>query len=363
MPDMTSEPTATHAGTAVHETLESTFDVPPDGLRVVCIDQVLPDSRSASVTPVPAVFVKPPTAVQLVLEVHDTLAKALALAPAALGVAWIAQLPPLHDSASVSELPPLLVYAPTAVHALGVAHETPYRRLDLEPLGFGVACIDQAPPLHCSARVTSVPAVLVYDATAVHCVVDGQETLRSTLLLLPAGFGVGCTVHAPLLQRSASVKPVPLALLDQPTAVQSVVEGHETLRSRLTLVGWGVGWIVHAEPFQRSASVVRMPEALTESPTAVHAFAAAQATPDNELAVASEGLGVDTIDQALPFQRSAIVTVVPEAFTLLPTAMQAALDVHATPASDVACAPAGSGMVCSAQPCTVNGSQADVAAL
>jgi hypothetical protein len=65
--------------------------------------------------------------------------------------------------------------------------------------------------------------------------------------------GVRWTVHLAPFQRSASVR-APFA--EDPTATQTVGEGHETPRNTLAWVGLGAGTISHRDPFHRSASVV-----------------------------------------------------------------------------------------------------------
>src|SRR5579884_584055 len=70
-----------------------------------------------------------------------------------VGIRWTAHLCPFHTSASVSRLPPI---APTAVHAVTAAQETPRSSLfGLSPSGFPVVLRDQALPFQCSANVSS----------------------------------------------------------------------------------------------------------------------------------------------------------------------------------------------------------------
>ena len=65
--------------------------------------------------------------------------------------------------------------------------------------------------------------------------------------------GVRWTVHLTPFQRSASVR-APAA--EDPTATQTVGEGHDTPLNTLAWVGLGAGMICHRDPFHRSASVV-----------------------------------------------------------------------------------------------------------
>ena len=124
---------------------------------------------------------------------HDTPTSRLRVAPAGFGVRWIDQLLPFHRSASVASPPPRFVNDPTAVQDLGDAHDTPSRLLLVAPAGFGVRWIDQLLPFHRSASVTSPPARLVENPTAVQELGDGHDTPSSLLDMPPAGFGVRCT--------------------------------------------------------------------------------------------------------------------------------------------------------------------------
>jgi hypothetical protein len=86
---------------------------------------------------------------------------------------------------------------------------------------------------------------------------------------------------------------------------------HDT-PDRLLLVapaGIGTGWIDQLLPFQRSANV-SVPALSENDPTAVQALAAVQDTEDRSLLVAPDGLGVGWMDQVVPFRRSANVTTV-----------------------------------------------------
>jgi hypothetical protein len=61
------------------------------------------------------------------------------------------------------------------------------------------------------------------------------------------------------------------------------------------------------------ASGVLVPPALVEYPAEKHPpLVATQETPNDELAVAPVGLGVDWMDQLVPFHTSANVSWVPE---------------------------------------------------
>ncbi len=140
--------------------------------------QLVPFHRSASVL-MPLGGNELPAAVQAVADVHDTPLRLLPWAPLGLGVAWMAQLVPFHRSASVRPVPPLLLYPPTAVHAAADVHDTPLRALPWAPAGLGVDWMDQLEPFHRSARARAAPALLLFPPTAVHAVADEHDTAHS----------------------------------------------------------------------------------------------------------------------------------------------------------------------------------------
>jgi hypothetical protein len=154
--------------------------------------------------------------------------------------------------------------------------------------------------------------------------------------------GVGWMRHLLPLHRSARVSgPEPLRL--SPNAVQVEDAGQATLVRKMFWPpgGFGVAWTRHRAPFHRSARVVTRPEL----PTAVQADVDVQATPLSKLS-SPVGLNVGTIRHVLPSQRSASVpTARPLNLTNRPpTAMQADDEVQATPASALNFALAGFGV-------------------
>src|SRR6266566_7753804 len=98
---------------------------------------------------------------------------------------------------------------PTAVHSVVDGQATPERRLALAPAGLGLDWIAQLLPFQRSARVRPTPALFVEYPTAVHRVVEGQATPRSRLLVAPLGLGVDWTAQLLPFQRSASVTITP----------------------------------------------------------------------------------------------------------------------------------------------------------
>jgi hypothetical protein len=88
--------------------------------------------------------------------------------------------------------------------------------------------------------------------------------------------------------------------------------------------------MLHLVPFHRSASVgpTGSPALSTAAPTAVQADDPLQSTPRRTAPKRPAGLGVGWMLQRVPFQRSAMVTNLPEALTTPATAVQAKPDVQ-----------------------------------
>ena len=82
-------------------------------------------------------------------------------------------------------------------------------------------------------------------------------------------------------------------------------DGQETPdRTSPTLDGFCVGRIVQLVPSHASASVASLLP-LWNRPTAMHMFAALHDMAERRVAEDPDGLGVDRIDQVVPFQASA----------------------------------------------------------
>src|SRR5437588_169713 len=145
----------------VHDTPFRALDLAPVGLGVLWIVQRVPFQRSASVTRTPALLWYCPVAVQAVLVVHDTPFEALAFALAGLGVLLVPQLVRFQAAATVSSTPSRLPQNAALAMSVLVVHDTPFRALDLAPVGLGVLWIVQLLPFQTSASVTTVPALLV----------------------------------------------------------------------------------------------------------------------------------------------------------------------------------------------------------
>ena len=71
-----------------------------DGFGVDCTAQEVPSQRSASVTPLPELSVKLPTAVQAEADEHDTAPKNVLCAPGGTGTDWRLHVVPSHRSAN-----------------------------------------------------------------------------------------------------------------------------------------------------------------------------------------------------------------------------------------------------------------------
>src|ERR1022692_2049380 len=94
--------------------------------------------------------------------------------------------------------------------------------------------------------------------------------------------------------------------------------------------------MAHLRPFQRSASVSVFPEASASKPTAVHRLA-----DEHEIPASGSVPLIGWLAHFLPFQRQAIDAVSGP----VPTAMQALRDAHDTPDRKV---PASLGPLCPA---------------
>jgi hypothetical protein len=159
---------------------------------------------------------------------------------------------------------------PTAWQAVADVQDTP---LSVSPVVFGVLWIVQLLPSQPSARV-----VKPEDPTASQAVADVHDTLVS---VLPGGLGVFWLVQLLPSQRSTSAVSAPATVgLDEPTATQAVADVHDAPVSVLK-GGPGVLWIVQLVPSQRSTSAEfappHPPQRLNE-PTAMQAVVDAHET-------------------------------------------------------------------------------------
>ncbi|TMC87595.1 MAG: hypothetical protein E6J12_12785 [Chloroflexi bacterium] len=118
------------------------------------------------------------------------------------------------------------------MHAVGDMHTIPLSELDTAPVGLGVAWSDHDVPSQRSASVVRRGKVFPVVPTAVHAVGDAQETPEKKLEVAPAGLGVATIAHLLPFQVWAigTTWPVLRSLL--PTAIQEMVDEHETPVSR-----------------------------------------------------------------------------------------------------------------------------------
>ena len=193
---------------------------------------------------------------------------------------------------------------PTAVQAVLEAHDTPLNPSKAAPPWFGVVCTVHLVPFQRSASVAFAFVV----PTAVQAVGAVHETLSSSALVAPVGLGTDWIVHAVPFQRSASSCSWPATLPEPPTATQAVAEVHEIPRRMLPVawLGFGTGWSFQAVPVHLSAMANSLPSLLMR-PTAVQAVAALHDTPRSSPGTGPSGRGVGWIVQLVPFQRSARV--------------------------------------------------------
>jgi hypothetical protein len=158
--------------------------------------------------------------------------------------------------------------------------------------------------------------------TALQLVVEAHDTPSRRSKLVPARFGLGTTVHVAPFHCSTRV----VLTGDEfrlPTATQVVLDAHDTASSAES-AGAAEAWIDHVVPFQRSMSGSVLVLEL-ELPIAVHCVGLVHDTSKRLALFEPLGLGVGTVDHIVPFQRRAKV---PEPFD--PTATQLAVAGHAT---------------------------------
>ena len=150
---------------------------------------------------------------------------------------------PFQPSASVSTS--VVCCIPTAVHREDL-QDTPSRALPV--LIFGVGSITHFAPFQPSANVSEMPPLLTYCPTAVHARADAHDTASSgggcTTLVVPLGLGEDSIVHFVPFQFSASERggrnAVGLKGTYSPTAVHDFTVGHDTPRNSLSSVQPGL---------------------------------------------------------------------------------------------------------------------------
>src|SRR5690349_20300994 len=194
---------------------------PPAGAGTCWMDHDVPSHRSARGDVLSRLSRQDPTAVQAVAEVHDTLEKPPAAAPAGSGTGWMDHEAPSHRSASGPGSPEAMSPNPTAMQLLAEVHDMPSSPLLPRTAG---GRMDHEVPFHTSASgaaggVPAIPAATQEPAeaqdTAARMLSRGRGTLR-----------VRWTDHEVPFHRSARVR-VPCGPLVVPTAVHAVLAVHE----------------------------------------------------------------------------------------------------------------------------------------
>lgn len=171
---------------------------------------------------------------------------------------------------------------------------------------------------------------------------DVAQEMPDIVLLVTSGSGdcPGSTAHFVPFQSSPAGRVTPL-LVTNPAATHLELMEQDTLESSLVPPeGTAVFCTVQLFPFHRSASGTMLLEALTKSPTAVQALAAVQETPARWVPRPPVGVGVVWILQEVPFHTSAHVWVSSD-----PTASHEVEEVHDTALSWLVVEPNACGAV------------------
>jgi hypothetical protein len=169
-----------------------------------------------------------PTAMQAVADVHETALKVLIVAPGIFGVGWTVQPLPSRRAANVTSMFALFVKLPTAVHAISDVHDTRFSAPLAGPLGSGIAWVDQRTRSRRSARWSGIPAPSAYDPTPMHTVIAGHDTAANRPVVAPWGFAIRSPTQFRPFQRSASGWSAPLMSWKDPTVLHAVADMHET---------------------------------------------------------------------------------------------------------------------------------------
>jgi hypothetical protein len=238
-------PTAKQLFALGHDTLDKRSTGAP-GFGLVTIVQVEPFQRSMSVkvfepSPEPPAALKSvPTAKHVVALAHDTLARLLSLRTnggfsARFGLGVIVQVEPFHCSMRVWVAP--WVKPPTAVQLVVFVHETLARPLGSLPW-FGLGTIDHVEPFQRSMSVLATD-LIVEPPTAKHTVVLGHDKPDNPLAVAPGAFGLATTVQPVQVGRSISVVDVPF-LVSSPTAKHVLIAPAHATSNRALLAPGGL---------------------------------------------------------------------------------------------------------------------------
>jgi hypothetical protein len=143
-----------------------------------------------------------------------------------MAACWIAHVEPFQISTRTFG-----PAAPTAVHAVGDGHDTPFSLLDDDPFGVGTGSIVQVVPFQLSASDSASPTPFVYQPTAVQADTCAQEMPVSLVAVAPVGAGVGWTFHDVPFQFSTRAILERELSVYEPTAMHDAAETHETAAS------------------------------------------------------------------------------------------------------------------------------------
>jgi hypothetical protein len=177
-------------------------------------------------------------------------------------------------------------YPPAAKQVVAVGHDTPSSSVSIELFGLGTVTSDQLVPSQCSAMGLAVNTVALFgefDAypTAKQFVALEQDTPLSVTVVAPAGVGLATIDHVVPFHCSISVVDVSVvreAAAASPTATQLVGLEHDTPSSSTngSFRGVGLATIDQPVPFQRSIN-----EPFASEPTAKHSDGLEHDTADN----------------------------------------------------------------------------------
>jgi len=150
---------------------------------VACSDHLDPFQRSASVSDSPTLFAERPTAVQASLDEHDTADRPLSVLPAGLGAGWIDHATPFQRSASVTPMPELFTYCPTAGPTVVEGHEPPASPAPCAPAGAGMLwSVHLVLPPATAAPGTAAKATATPIAAKLLLMLTSRQSLRHPAL-------------------------------------------------------------------------------------------------------------------------------------------------------------------------------------
>ena len=117
-------PTALQFVVLGHDTLSRPLEVTPLGLGLATIDQLVPFHRSTKVAPADPSGEEPPTASQFVVLTHDTPLRSVSREPVGSGLVTTDHVVPFQCSANACALESMLTSYPTALQIVVLGHDT-----------------------------------------------------------------------------------------------------------------------------------------------------------------------------------------------------------------------------------------------